>query len=80
MSITDISMACGFSDCRYLNHVFIKQLGCMPKEYRAKKNTSTKPIEEKQSAENRRFLSISESLSVIGKIATDNPPPFQGLA
>jgi AraC-like DNA-binding protein len=69
MGITDISMACGFSDRRYLNHVFIKQMGCTPKDYRAKRNSSPRPVREGQSTEIQRFLSASESLSIIGKMS-----------
>jgi AraC-like DNA-binding protein len=78
MNITDISMACGFSDSRYLNHVFIKQLGCTPKKYRAERNSSTKPAQGGQFTEIQRFLSISESLCVIGKITKDGFPHSKG--
>jgi AraC-like DNA-binding protein len=74
MNITDISMACGFSDGRYLNHVFVKQLGCTPKKYRTERNSSAKPAKEGQFTEIQRFLSVSESLSIIGKIAADGLP------
>jgi AraC-like DNA-binding protein len=84
MGITDISMACGFSDRRYLNHVFVKQLGCTPKDYRAKRNSSPKPAggEGGQSAEIQRFLSAAESLTIIGETPMDDPPPppFPGLS
>lgn len=32
----DICMECGFSDYRYLNKMFLKELGCTPVEYRLK--------------------------------------------
>jgi AraC-like DNA-binding protein len=81
VNITDISMACGFSDSRYLNHVFKKQLGCTPKEYHFKRNSSInsiKPIKERQPAETQRFLSASESLSIIDKITLDSLLGFAG--
>jgi AraC-like DNA-binding protein len=74
MNITDISMTCGFSDRRYLNHAFVTHLGCTPKEYRVKKNICTKSVQEKQSTEIQHFLSVSESLSIIGTITMDELP------
>jgi AraC-like DNA-binding protein len=74
MHITDISFACGFSDCRYLNRVFVKQIGCTPREYRSQRSTSSMPTNEGQFTGTQRFLSSSESLSIINKMAMNRAP------
>jgi AraC-like DNA-binding protein len=34
LRIIDISLECGFSDCKYLNKAFIRNCGVLPKDYR----------------------------------------------
>jgi AraC-like DNA-binding protein len=69
MNMTDIYLTCGFSDIRHMNHMFKEQLGCTPREYRAHSNNNNKqPYKERQSSTIQRFLSVSESISLLEKM------------
>ncbi len=65
LNVTDVFMACGFSDCRYLNKVFMKQLGCTPGEYRMRNGDRVDTLVEKPSVAHQRFLSFQESLDAL---------------
>ena len=65
MNLTDISLASGFSDSRYLNKVFQRQLGCTPAEYR-NRITRQRPEMAVQSGHAvQRILSRAESLQQV---------------
>lgn len=70
MSITTICMECGFSDYRYLNNIYKKQLGYTPIEYRNSHAVTDGYIEKKATdLENmQEFYSREESLKLL-KIA-----------
>lgn len=78
MSMTDISMASGFSDSRYLNAIFREKLGMSPAEYRTCLAADRlKALDRKESARRfapggplvgavQRMLTAAESLAVLG--------------
>lgn len=67
-SIAEICLECGFSDYRYLNKIYKKQVGYTPADYR--KNHKIYPIEEKEDCLGRtkeRYLSREESIKCLEK-------------
>lgn len=65
MSITDIQMASGFSDYRYLNKIFIEQLGCTPKEFRLNNSIDVYKENSVPSIALQRILTNHESLALL---------------
>lgn len=69
MTLTDICITCGFSDVRYMSQIFMAQLGCTPKEYRVRWKDISRPYKEAQTAAIQRFLTPSESVDMIDRVA-----------
>ena len=68
-SLTEICMECGFSDYRYLNKIYRKQLGYTPMEYRNSHVISDRVSRRKEDVMNTQvFCSIEDSLELL-KIA-----------
>jgi AraC-like DNA-binding protein len=65
LTLTDISVAAGFSDKRYLDKVFAKQLGCSPADYRER--LIQRPPEQTGSVGGaiQRILSDAESIDYL---------------
>ena len=76
MSITTICMECGFSDYRYLNNIYKKQLGYTPIEYRNSHAVTDGYIEKKATdLENmQEFYSREESLKLLKIAETQGIP------
>ncbi len=64
-SITEICLECGFSDYRYLNKIYQKQLGYTPMEYRS--SHPVYPVEEKSEdiMNTQVFYSVRDSLKLL---------------
>ncbi|MCI9133098.1 MAG: AraC family transcriptional regulator [Lachnospiraceae bacterium] len=68
-SITEICLECGFSDYRYLNKIYKKQLGYTPMEYRCS-HTPLPVVEKEENIMNTQtFYSIHESLEILSLAA-----------
>lgn len=65
MNITDICMECGFSDYRYLNKVYQKQLGCTPMEYRRTNQIHVLKTCVGRSATTQKLLSEPDSAQIL---------------
>ena len=67
MSLTEISLECGFSDYRYLNKIYQKQLGYTPKDYRKSHEASGTDISSKGADpfNTQRFCTEQESIEII---------------
>ena len=66
-TILTISGECGFSDLRYLNHAFIKNYGCTPKQYRQNFEKASLPKQQQSMLSTQNFLSRQASLIVLEK-------------
>lgn len=65
-SITEICMECGFSDYRYLNKIYKKQLGYTPIEYRSSHEIlQTDSAKEEDVINTQVFCSVEDSLEII---------------
>lgn len=65
-SITEICLECGFSDYRYLNKIYQKQLGYTPMEYRQSHSIySVGKKEEIYTRTQERFFSPEDSLKLL---------------
>ena len=73
MSITDISMTCGFSDCRYLNKVYLKEFGATPLEVRRNRtSTSKNPLTQdlvRTTGSSQTFYGDAESLLLLQQLS-----------
>ena len=70
-SITEICMECGFSDYRYLNKIYQKQLGYTPMEYRSSHEISVlRDRKEEDVINTQTFCSTEDSLEIL-KIAEE---------
>lgn len=70
-SLTEICMECGFSDYRYLNKIYKKQLGYTPIEYRSSHEISLVNEKKEEDVTNTQvFCSIEDSLELL-KIAEE---------
>lgn len=70
-TITDIGIACGFSDNRYLNRAFRQQLACTPSEYR-QRYLDGRPITVRRGRSSvQRFLAPAECLHVLDGLGED---------
>ncbi|MCC8162461.1 MAG: AraC family transcriptional regulator [Lachnospiraceae bacterium] len=72
-SLTEICMECGFSDYRYLNKIYQKQLGYTPQEYRS---SHVRFAAERQTEEDlintQTFMNAADSLKVLELAAQSN--------
>ena len=67
----DICMECGFSDYRYLNKIYQKQLGYTPMEYRSSHEISVlRDRKEEDVINTQTFCSTEDSLEIL-KIAEE---------
>ncbi len=65
-SLTQICMECGFSDYRYLNRIYKKQLGYTPQEFRnSHVNFSENKEKEEDLINTQRFLDAHDSLQLL---------------
>lgn len=65
MNITEISLECGFSDCRYLNKIYQKQLGYTPIEYRRAHNMPVRKVRADHTITTQKIFSKSDSLKIL---------------
>lgn len=65
MNMTDVAIASGFSDSRYLIKAFRKHLGCTPTEYRSQLNHSENIPAARPGGSVQRILSRDESLTCL---------------
>lgn len=81
MSITDISLTCGFSDYRYLNSIYSEKLGIMPAEYRKARRAGGRisDIDDRPPAKGslrdassrgakERFCTLAESIAILERL------------
>ena len=61
MNLTDVSLECGFSDVKYMNRLFQKRFGCMPREFRLTHRTEA----VQKSAETELQSYASENMGLI---------------
>ncbi|MFF2479853.1 helix-turn-helix domain-containing protein [Paenibacillus sp. NPDC058071] len=66
--LIDICLESGFSDTRYLNSMFVKQIGCTPKQYRDNKASWDRHGTTSHMQSGQRFYSETESLQLMNKI------------
>ena len=64
-SISDICLECGFSDYRYLNKIYIRQLGYSPREYRKTHPIQSESQETFDTKDTQTFLSADDSLMLL---------------
>lgn len=65
-SLTEICMECGFSDYRYLNKIYKKQLGYTPMEYRSSHETAPEGEKKEEDVINTQtFCSLEDSLEIL---------------
>jgi len=75
LRLIDISMESGFSDIKYLNKMFLKNYGCLPKEYR--KESKKVPGSANKSVSRliaQYIYSQKESLEIIEKVLGESLP------
>ena len=70
-SLTEISMECGFSDYRYLNKIYQKQLGYTPIEYRNSHMDHFPEKAEEDLTNMQRFYTEEDSLKIL-ELAEDS--------
>ncbi|HAL73803.1 MAG TPA: hypothetical protein DCM45_01770 [Clostridiales bacterium] len=68
MNLTDISLASGFSDSRYLAKVFQRHLGCTPADYRNRIAGQRLEVTVQSSHAVQRILSREESLKQVTRV------------
>lgn len=61
MNLTDISLECGFSDVKYMNRMFQKQFGCLPREFKLSHRMDTMP----KSADSESQSYASENIGLM---------------
>lgn len=72
VSISEISILCGFSDYRYLNKIYKEQLGYLPSEYRST-HCAPKIREDSEDLENdQTFVLSGKALEFLKKAAEKN--------
>lgn len=64
-SLLDISIACGFSDLKYLNQGFFKQFGCSPRQYHQKFEKEEVAQQQSSILITQEFLSPDASCAVL---------------
>jgi AraC-like DNA-binding protein len=72
MPITDIGIACGFSDYRYLNKIYAEKIGCNPaiwrKQHADDRERTSVGLSETDKHAKQRFFTDEESVELLGKI------------
>lgn len=61
MTLTDISLDCGFSDIKYMNRLFQKQFGCLPREFKLSHRMNT--VQKSADVENQSYVSENMGLA-----------------
>lgn len=63
-SLYSIALECGFSDVKYMNRMFLKRLGCTPKEYRrrVRDNRAPEPIMKERFYSETRYSAADAAL------------------
>lgn len=67
LTLFDISFSCGFSDPKYLNKCFLKQYGCIPRNYRESFGKEKLEVQQNSMLTTQTILSDRTSLSLLGK-------------
>lgn len=60
MSLTDICMECGFSDVKYMNRMFQRRFGCMPREFSRARLAGE--VQKSRAGERQKYASEQEGL------------------
>ena len=61
MNLTDISLECGFSDVKYMNRLFQKQFGCLPREFKLSHRMES--VQKSMGNENQSYASENLGLT-----------------
>ena len=73
MNLTDISLECGFSDVKYMNRMFQKQFGCLPREFNLSHRMEN--IQRSESAEDQLYASENVGQSWLDDFMNSAPEP-----
>lgn len=65
LSLLNISIACGFSDVKYLNRGFAEQFGCSPRAYRREFKQEAGARRQRSVLTTQEFLSPDESRALL---------------
>lgn len=65
LSLLNISIACGFSDLKYLNRGFARQFGCSPRQYRREFEQEEAPQQQRSMLTTQEFLSPDASRALL---------------
>jgi len=72
LTLFDISFSCGFSDPKYLNKCFLRQYGCLPKQYRELFGKEKLEVQQNSMLTTQQILSDKTSLSLLCKYSYEN--------
>lgn len=72
VSISEISILCGFSDYRYLNKIYKEQLGYLPSEYRSTHCAPTVREDSEDMENDQTFVLSGKALEFLKKAAEKN--------
>lgn len=64
-SLLDISLSCGFSDCKYFNKGFFAQYGCTPRQYRQNFRNAHLKQQQQSMLSTQEFLSEQAALALL---------------
>lgn len=64
-TLLDISIACGFSDIKYLNKGFARQFGCSPRQYRLHFESEDLALQQRSMLSTQEVLSASTSRIIL---------------
>ena len=69
-SLLDISMACGFSDLKYLQSSFQKYYGCTPKDYKSTHNNNVIFTNPTDTFSTEELLTFSDALKTLDELTS----------
>ena len=69
-SLLDISMACGFSDLKYLQSSFQKYYGCTPKDYKSTYNNNVIFTNPTDTVSTEELLTFSDALKTLDELTS----------
>lgn len=69
-SLLDISMACGFSDLKYLQSSFQKYYGCTPKDYKSTHNNNIIFTNPTDTVSTEELLTFSDALKTLDELTS----------
>ena len=72
-SLLDISIACGFSDIKYLNKGVARQFGCSPRQYRLHFESEDLALQQRSMLSTQDFLSPAASRVTLEKYLSSDP-------